>query len=226
MAHYNVYSDLGIDPSLDSTEIVGILDQRIAATDPGDSAELDRLRTARQLFASESNRRNYDRALGDEGAPTINISRFRDFARGGQETASSSTRVTASTYSWDDVAPGHAQSQAATPAPAWASTPADQSNPQPSFDLRTLAVAPGRERSESLMWLTGFGIILLGWLYLPISAFSASRKATVSEDYFAGFDMMGEIAGTVGFVLLHTIAMLVLLQFLWNFRMYLGRGMR
>lgn len=210
MAHYDVYSDLGINPSLESPEIVEILDERIASTSPGNVADLDRLKTSRQLFSNESRRREYDRALNDPSSPEISISKFREFARGRDTATASGSHAVAASRQWD------AQS-APTQRPAPAST---------SIDLRFLAVSPDRQRSESLMWLIGFGIIVLGWLYLLFTLLSATRQLDSSDSIFAGFGVIDVAMTTSVFAVLHTIAMLTVLQFLWNLRMFAGRFVR
>lgn len=209
MSHYNIYSDLGIDPAMSSAEITRILDQRLADTSPSDTAELDRLRTSRQLFADEARRRDYDRALNDPTSPEITIARFREFASG-RETAPAPVGAATTAYRWDGAE-----------SPAW-----HQGSGRSGVDMGFFAVTPDRQRSESLMWLIGFGIIVLGWLYLLFTLISAQQEVANSSDIFVGAGAYSAIVTTSVFAVLHTIAMLTILQFLWNLRMYIGRFVR
>ncbi|WJY71950.1 hypothetical protein [Corynebacterium auriscanis] len=92
------------------------------------------------------------------------------------------------------------------------------------FDLRTLAVPPSRKRTQSLMWLIGWGIILFPWLILPLIYLfgGPSESASLSE----AFDHEATLLAIAVFTLLHTAAMLVLLNFVWHLRIYLGRKLK
>ncbi|QPK83004.1 hypothetical protein G7Y29_09185 [Corynebacterium qintianiae] len=81
MAHYDLYSSLGLDRAMDSASIAGELDRRInagAPTNPGGMEELD---VARRILGHPGKRGAYDSKLDDPNAPDINIVSLRELAR-------------------------------------------------------------------------------------------------------------------------------------------------
>lgn len=231
MNHYDIYADLGIDRAQRSEDIVAEIDQRMSATPPDDNATLDMLRTSRDLFADESRRKAYDEALDNPAGPALGIGDFRQFANGTypqrkQETQASKpdTPGQSNGGTASPTAPASTAQQAGSTFPAGHTAPAAAAG-QPAgmtIDLRTLAVAPGRQRSESLMWLIGFGIILLAWVIALFSLLFGESETTSVEFLDEGAKMIADGARFV-LAFVHTFAMLVVLQFLWNLRMYIGK---
>lgn len=111
-----------------------------------------------------------------------------------------------------------------------------QSTPSSSvnIDLAKFAVSPERKRRESLMWTIGLGIIAIVWLYLGIRllgfAFTSGSSSSgdggwISElvDSANKANAALSVLTNIVFTLLHTIAMIVFLQLLWNIRVLLWK---
>lgn len=109
--------------------------------------------------------------------------------------------------------------------PTAAHAPSSQSTsgaPNPTgFDLRSLAVSPNRKRTESLMWLIGWMLILLGWLVLL--GYLVFDRGGSSEGLFASIERASVLGFLVSFVIFHTAGMLVTLNSIWHLRVYYGR---
>ncbi|WP_296106012.1 hypothetical protein [uncultured Corynebacterium sp.] len=103
-----------------------------------------------------------------------------------------------------------------------------------NMDLAKFAVSPERKRRESLMWTIGLGIIAIVWLYLGIRllgfAFTSGSSSSgdggwISElvDSANKANAALSVLTNIVFTLLHTIAMIVFLQLLWNIRVLLWK---
>lgn len=263
MAHYNIYEDLGIDRSLESSGIVSLIDERLASTPHGNSADYDRLITSRRLFEDDSRRSAYDKALDDPNHPDITIGTFRSFADGTNSTPTSSQP--SAPHSAFSAAPSSSISTPTSPArhsapehPNSSASASQQHNPwnfnqgnhssantmnthigsmqnnqtgintaEPvpiSLDLRALAVSPERKRTQSLMWLIGWGLITIPWLVFPFIYFFGGPDD--SAGFFETLDHEAMLAGTLAFAILNTIALLIVLNFVWHLRVYLGRKLK
>lgn len=95
------------------------------------------------------------------------------------------------------------------------------SHAQVGFEMRSLAVSPGRRRTESLMWLIGWGLILLPWIYLLLDLLFSGNSS--SSSWIAQVESASNLGYLIGFTLLHTIGMLILLNFLWHLRVFYGK---
>lgn len=217
MNHYDIYSDLGVDRSESSADIVNKIDQRLATTQPDDRVNLDKLRTARELFADDSRRASYDKALDDPNSSEIGIREFRQFASG------NSPQQAQTAFATNTGAGGPRPQQSPTPA-----TNQQPTNNAPgastgiSIDLRTLAAAPGRTRDESLMWLIGWGIIFLVWTFNLLNLLFGGGESSSSDLFAEAESAMNDGLRSVA-VVVFTLFFLILLQFVWNLRVYVGR---
>ena len=108
----------------------------------------------------------------------------------------------------------------AAPTQGFGTQAARQTSGQTGFDLRLLAVHPGRRRTESLMWLIGWVLILLPWLFLLAMLLFGQDSSGSSLNSF--YQASGTAIFAIG-VLFHTGGTLVLLNTLWHIRVFFGR---
>ena len=108
----------------------------------------------------------------------------------------------------------------AAPTQGFGTQAARQPSGQTGFDLRLLAVHPGRRRTESLMWLIGWVLILLPWLFLLAMLLFGQDSSGSSLNSF--YQASGTAIFAIG-VLFHTGGTLVLLNTLWHIRVFFGR---
>ena len=108
----------------------------------------------------------------------------------------------------------------AAPTQGFGTQAARQTSGQTGFDLRFLAVHPGRRRTESLMWLIGWVLILLPWLFLLAMLLFGQDSSGSSLNSF--YQASGTAIFAIG-VLFHTGGTLVLLNTLWHIRVFFGR---
>ena len=108
----------------------------------------------------------------------------------------------------------------AAPTQGFGMQAAHQSSGQVGFDLKLLAVHPDRRRTESLMWLIGWVLILLPWLFLLAMLLFGQDS---SGSFFGGLYQASETAIVAIGVLFHTGGTLVLLNTLWHIRVFFGR---
>ncbi|MGP9724981.1 hypothetical protein ACT3SZ_13295 [Corynebacterium sp. AOP40-9SA-29] len=80
MAHYDIYQSLGLDRSASTSELDGVLAERLAATPQDDVARLDELTTARAVVGNETRRSLYDQRLGDPNAADIDVASLKELA--------------------------------------------------------------------------------------------------------------------------------------------------
>ncbi|AZA12367.1 hypothetical protein [Corynebacterium gerontici] len=188
---YDLYEDLNLDRSADSSTIAQLLSQRLSIT--ASPEEQDKLSTARAILGNPSNRSVYDAELDDASRTSLDISRLREIA-----------------------AMNAPAQQGWNPAP----------RQQLQFDTNWFPVAPGRQRSSSLMWAIGTGLIVLAWVYLFLKmAFlsSAVQQSTGFTGLFEAADALDSASATAFNVVLFTVCTGVGLQLLWNIRMVMGR---
>ena len=108
----------------------------------------------------------------------------------------------------------------AAPTQGFGTQAAHQTSGQTGFDLRLLAVHPDRRRTESLMWLIGWVLILLPWLFLLAMLLFGQDSSGSSLNSF--YQASGTAIFAIG-VLFHTGGTLVLLNTLWHIRVFFGR---
>lgn len=101
-----------------------------------------------------------------------------------------------------------------------ATQPGQKPHNQGGFDLSSLAVHPDRKRTESLMWLIGWVLILLPWLFLLAMLLFGQDS---SGGLLDGFYQASGIAIVTLAVLFHTGGMLVTLNTIWHIRVFFGR---
>lgn len=108
----------------------------------------------------------------------------------------------------------------AAPTQGFGMQAAQQSSGQVGFDLKLLAVHPDRRRTESLMWLIGWVLILLPWLFLlALLLFGQDSSGSSLNSFYQASETAIVAIG----VLFHTGGMLVLLNTLWHIRVFFGR---
>lgn len=87
-AHFNFYSELGLDPSNDSAALGQVLDQRLAEFQqrglPSTSGEVQVVLTARAILTDLQKRMSYDQRLNDPSAPAMDAAALRNLAQTGQ----------------------------------------------------------------------------------------------------------------------------------------------
>lgn len=127
--------------------------------------------------------------------------------------------------------------------PVPAASPSPQRRP---FTVR-FAVEPSRQRSESIMWAIGWGIVFLPWLVALLSfigatiggAVAGSQASSMMEEYDAieelleldrmvsGMQQIARLLSLIAtgtFAALHTIGCVVFLQLVWTIRKIVGRN--
>ncbi|WP_273352624.1 hypothetical protein [Corynebacterium resistens] len=225
MAHYDIYDDLGIDRSLDSARIVNLIDERLASTPHDNSAEHDRLSTSRRLFEDDARRAAYDKALDDPNQPDITISKFRAFADHAPQKqnpwANTEDHYTASPQSANAIPPKSTNAISYPHDNRTGLTP--EHSAQLNLNLAAIAVPADRKRTQSLMWLIGWGLILLPWLYFLLTFLFGEHD---SDGFLESLEHTETLITILVFTILHTAAMLVVLNFLWHLRGYLGRKLK
>lgn len=217
MAHYNVYEDLGIDRSLNSSRIVSLIDERLDSAPREDSAEHDRLSTSRRLFEDDARRAAYDKALDDPSQPDITISKFRALA----DRAPQKQNPWATPEDHYTASPQPTNSIFYAPDNRTGLTP--ENSTQLTLNLAAIAVPADRRRTQSLMWLIGWGLILLPWLYFLLLLIFGNRDP---EGFLESLAQAETLIAVPAFTFLHTAGTLVVLNFLWHLRVYLGRKLR
>ena len=128
-------------------------------------------------------------------------------------------------------------------APMAAGSPSTQRRP---FTVR-FAVEPSRQRSQSIMWAIGWGIVFLPWLVALLSfigatvggAVAGSQASSMMEEYGAieelleldrmvsGMQQIARLLSLIAtgtFAALHTIGCVVFLQLVWTIRKIVGRN--
>ena len=91
------------------------------------------------------------------------------------------------------------------------------------MNLAAIAVPADRKRTQSLMWLIGWGLILLPWLYFLLTFLFGEHD---SDGFLESLEHTETLITILVFTILHTAAMLVVLNFLWHLRGYLGRKLK
>lgn len=167
--------------------------------------------------------------------PTTSVSRH-EAATSGVSTKNSSAAhesPTSATASWTEPEAHEPVSQQSTShsdgysgySPTAAHAPSQRpasGAPNPTgFDLRSLAVSPNRKRTESLMWLIGWMLILLGWLVLL--GYLVFDRGSSSDGIFESIEHASALGFLVSFVIFNTAGMLVTLNSIWHLRVYYGR---
>ena len=246
MAHYDLYQELNLNREDTSDAHSNELQRRISLLSPQDTVELDKLSTAQKVLGTPERREQYDRELANPRAEEIGIRRLREFANApivNKTTAPSTSGAHVTPVQqtqqqpqnqWQPQqlsAPAPAPqnsgwNQPAAPAPAATSIPRGNSA-QNQIDFTVFGVGPSRSRSSSLMWTIGLGIIFLGWLvFLCMLIFDDSgttQNASELGKSIEAIDKLGAIMFFSYFAILHTIAMTVFLQLMWNIRKIVGK---
>lgn len=259
MANYNLYNALDLNEDWSCDELRDHLDGEVRRLEreglTPDSPELDQVLTARRILGRADHRRTYDEALrGPDGVVDIAWLRRLAFEDGWQAGgasegasgpagaaapapfASSASSVSSTSGAGAGVPFGgaHAGGQSGTPFAQAGTAPAPASTGTTSFhfDMARLAVAPGRRRSESIMWAIGRGIIVLVWLYAGFGILTMDDSSGSGSSGLVGLDNALDEAsqalsmlGVVAFALVNTVAMIAVLQFVWTVRCIVGARM-
>lgn len=117
MAHYDLYSSLGLDRGMDPSAISAELDRRISSgitTNPGGMEELD---IAKRILGNPTKRGMYDAKLADLQAADVNIVALRELANADFGEAAAPTAAAAAPGG-DFSAPGATGAAAASGAHA------------------------------------------------------------------------------------------------------------
>lgn len=199
MSHYDLYQDLGLERSHTAAELFQELNSRLQQLDPGAHADRDKLQTVQKILGDAQRRSVYDAQLENASAPTIDIARLREIAA--------------------------MQTQAPSAPQGWAPQPSKQSI-HVSMPAVKFAVPEGRKKEDSLMWIIGWILILLGWIVvgfnLLILEFSGGGD-TLSSVFDSAYTA-GRLAASIVFAAANHAAMYTLLTVLWSVRRYAGRG--
>ncbi|MDK4252920.1 hypothetical protein [Corynebacterium propinquum] len=237
MSHYNLYDSLSLDAASDSAELTAEIDRKLAQISPDDEVARDELSTARKIFASHNRRKHYDEEIADSSGPEVNIARIKDIAELPDEPQSAQAVPASENSSSDDSASGwqqYAQQTSTTSEPVKRNTSLNMSEKQLTVDFssKTFAVAPRRQRCQSIMWAVVWGLLLLMWIIAGIRGWLLANAASEA-------DVFGEIVGALGGAspveekgnafaasaaraVLVTPLLLLLGEFVWTIRKIMG----
>lgn len=219
--HYNLYEDLDLHRAAGPEELRQALSARLAALNPDDDVNRDKLTVATSVLGEPHRRALYDRELDDPNAPEITIRRLREIAESpvsppiGQQARAQ----TASDDPW--LAATRRQRQAPTSA-AWGPSNAVPATGQTTqFHASMLGVPANRPRCSSIMWTIGWAVIFLAWLLLLVLLLFGNKGS--DQGLFDSVSYAGGLFAIAALCILHTIAVLVFCQLLWNIRVLIGR---
>lgn len=110
MAHYDLYSAIGLDRSLSSEQLIAEIDSKIASGQFDNPGGVEELRIARDVLGQDNVRRIYDTRLMDPEAPEITVGALRELSgqvkKQEQQAANSQSRQAAADVPGGDSKPG------------------------------------------------------------------------------------------------------------------------
>ena len=276
MARKDLYEAFDLDRSLDTAELAGLItshpvpddayyrddlrlarailadplrrsvyDSELATSGEGeiDPARLEEIAALGSvLSAPVEPTTHYDWGIPASPEPTSPVSTNTERAHFEPPSSERPMAQPAPLYPLPPAPPSH-PTEVLQAAPVPAASPSPQRRP---FTVR-FAVEPSRQRSESIMWAIGWGIVFLPWLVALLSfigatiggAVAGSQASSMMEEYGAieelleldrmvsGMQQIARLLSLIAtgtFAALHTIGCVVFLQLVWTIRKIVGRN--